>query len=71
VALDLRDVAASTGSACASGKQEVSHVVSAMGLNGQEAREVIRLSLDWSADAQMIEKAVPIIAEAVFCMRCH
>ena len=45
VALDLRAISVSAGSACASGRPEPSHVLLAHGLSMQEAREVIRISL--------------------------
>ena len=58
VALDLEGIQLSTGSACASGKQESSHVVQAMGLDEAAAREVIRFSLDWDTTEADIELAV-------------
>lgn len=69
VALDHAGVAASTGSACSSGKQEPSHVVRAMGFLGVAGREVIRLSLDWDASRTLVREASEIIREAVFKMR--
>ncbi|MBP9839060.1 MAG: cysteine desulfurase [Proteobacteria bacterium] len=65
VALDLEGLAVSTGSACSSGKQKISHVVTAMGLNLQQAREVIRISIDWSTNRQEITDSVDIIARIV------
>jgi len=38
-------IAASTGSACSSGTTEVSHVLSAMGLQADEAASAVRLSV--------------------------
>lgn len=40
--LDLKDIYASTGSACASGSIEPSHVLTAMGLNEEDARTRIK-----------------------------
>ncbi len=42
--LDLKGVCVSTGSACASGNDEPSHVLLALGLNEQQARSAIRIS---------------------------
>jgi cysteine desulfurase len=42
--LDLKGVCVSTSSACASGNDEPSHVLLALGLNEQQARSAIRIS---------------------------
>jgi cysteine desulfurase len=69
VALDLEGVCVSTGSACASGKQSVSHVVTAMGYTGDAAREMIRFSLDWDTDEAAVERAAEIAAKVAAKMR--
>ena len=43
--LDLEGIAASSGSACTAGSTEISHVLKAVGLNGQEARSSLRLTV--------------------------
>ena len=42
--LDLAGIAVSAGSACSSGSLKTSHVLTAMGMAEEEAREVIRVS---------------------------
>ena len=49
VGLDLEGLLVSTGSACSSGRQDVSHVPMAMGYTKEEARKFFRISLDWDA----------------------
>src|SRR2546422_8643950 len=52
LALDLRGVAASSGSACTSGSLEPSHVLSAIGLGPEVAAGTVRLTLGrWNGDA--------------------
>ena len=47
VKLDKLGFAVSTGSACASGKEQPSHVLSAMGIEPAEAGRVLRFSSGW------------------------
>ena len=49
IALDLAGVAASSGSACSSGKVAPSHVLAAMGVEPALARGSLRLSLGWAS----------------------
>lgn len=51
VKLDKASIAASTGSACASGAEKPSHVLSAMGLSAAEAGRALRFSAGWSTEA--------------------
>lgn len=69
VAFDLAGVAASTGSACASGKQGASHVVKAMGLTVDAGREVVRFSIDWNTTECEVREAGMRIGAAVSRMR--
>jgi len=62
-ALDLAGVQVSTGSACSSGKQNASHVLEAMGFSKPEARQVIRISLDWKTSESDIEEALAAIGK--------
>jgi cysteine desulfurase len=47
VKMDRQGYAVSTGSACASGKEEPSHVLAAMGFSKTEAGRVLRFSSGW------------------------
>ncbi len=65
VALDVAGVMVSTGSACASGKQGVSHVIEAMGYVPEQAREVLRFSLDWATSEDDIRSAAECVRTVV------
>jgi cysteine desulfurase len=67
--LDRAGVAASAGSACASGALEPSHVLSAMGLPPAVARSCIRFSLGYSTSEQEVDAAAAAVIEAVGMLR--
>ena len=54
-------LAASTGSACTSGIPETSHVLKALGLDGNEAESSVRFSLGFGTSDEDIEEAVGLI----------
>ena len=54
-------LAASTGSACASGIPEPSHVLRAIGLNRDEAEATVRFSLGLGTTDEDVERAVALI----------
>ena len=56
IALDLAGIAASSGSACSSGKVAASHVLAAMGAPPELARGAIRLSLGWASGEADVER---------------
>ncbi len=58
ILLDLANVAVSAGSACASGAIEPSHVLTAMGLAGDEASGSLRFSLGMKNTAQDVDYVV-------------
>ena len=62
IALDLEGVAASTGSACSSGRVEPSHVLLAMGLTPDEARSSVRFSLSRFTTAEEVGRVVEVLA---------
>ena len=65
----LPDVALSTGSACASGSGEPSHVLEAIGLPEEVARSSLRFGLGRSNDAEQIEWVAKRLVEAVGTLR--
>lgn len=65
VLLDRAGVCASSGSACASGSLEPSHVLLAMGLRPDEARSSIRFSLGHTSSAADVEAAAGAFAAAI------
>jgi cysteine desulfurase len=67
--LDLAGVAASSGSACSSGKVARSHVLTAMGISPELAVGAIRLSLGWASGEADIEVFSEAFAPAVASLR--
>ena len=58
-------LAASTGSACASGIPEPSHVLRAVGLGGDDAEATVRFSLGFGTTDEDVEQAVALIEGAL------
>jgi cysteine desulfurase len=67
--LDLRGVAASSGSACASGSIEPSHVLLALGLPFPSARAAVRFSLGRDTTPEELERAADAVADTVRACR--
>jgi cysteine desulfurase len=65
IALDLAGVACSTGSACVSGSNEVSHVLTAMGYPEEEAKGALRFSLGRTTTAAEIAEAADLIVGTI------
>ena len=61
LALDLAGLAASSGSACASGSLDPSHVLLAMGLSLEAALGSLRLSTGYATTEEEISRAVAIL----------
>ena len=58
IQLDLAGVAVSAGAACSSGKVEPSRVLTAMGVDANEAATAIRVSLGWNTTEDDADKFV-------------
>ncbi len=65
IALDLKGVCASSGSACMVGSVSASHVLLAMGLPVERARSAVRFSLGKQTTAEEIAGAGKVVAEIV------
>jgi cysteine desulfurase len=65
IALDMKGVAVSGGSACHSGATEPSHVLMAMGVDKTRARASLRFSLLKTATEADVDYALEVIPEAV------
>ena len=64
-ALDVAGIAASSGSACASGAAEPSRVLLAMGLDAESAGPSLRFSLGRGTGEAEIERAIEILPEVI------
>ena len=71
MALDRAGLSVSTGSACASGSTEPSHVLVAMKLPAERIVGSIRFSLGWATTDADIEEALNKIPEVVERVRAH
>jgi cysteine desulfurase len=69
MALDLKGIACSNGSACAAGNPEPSHVLLAMGLPQDKAHASLRLSVGWNTTEADINEAIKIIPDVVSRLR--
>jgi cysteine desulfurase len=67
--LDEAGVCASAASACASGAQQASHVLAAMGVPDDQARGALRLTLGWSTTDADVDRALQVVPVAVDRLR--
>jgi cysteine desulfurase len=58
IGFDLAGIAVSSGSACSSGKVQLSHVLEAMGFGPNLAQGAVRLSLGWSTSEADIDRCL-------------
>ncbi len=64
VRVDKQGFAVSTGSACASGKEQTSHVLAAMGFSAGEASRVLRFSSGWETTEEDWSSLLAALARA-------
>ncbi|MEX0822504.1 MAG: cysteine desulfurase family protein [Rhodothermales bacterium] len=69
VMMAARDLAFSAGSACSSGDGKPSHVLTAMGLTGDQSLSTLRISLGRGTTEEDVDRAVERLAEAVTSLR--
>jgi cysteine desulfurase len=69
LALATKDIYVSTGSACSEDSEEVSHVLSAIGLAPEMARSTLRISLGRTNTEQDIETVLKVLPEIVSRLR--
>ncbi len=69
VALDLEEIACSTGSACATGSPEPSHVLTAMGIGDADAMGALRLSLGRSTTEAEVTAAIGVVPGVLAAIR--
>ena len=69
VALDLRGVAVSTGSACSSGAIEPSHVLRAMGVPAERLEASLRISLGYGTTEAEVERCAEVLRDEVKRLR--
>lgn len=65
IALDMADIAASSGSACSSGAERPSHVLEAMGMDAVNAAGALRFSLGRSSEGADVDYIVRKLDEIV------
>lgn len=63
--LDLAGIAASSGSACTAGSQEVSHVLRAIGLTEKEAKGSLRMTVGYENTEEEIDETIRAVKEIV------
>ncbi|MCS6589086.1 cysteine desulfurase family protein [Curtobacterium flaccumfaciens] len=67
--LEQRDVVSSSGSACAAGSTEASHVLTALGIPEDVARTALRLTFDAALTPDDVPVVVGAVADAVATVR--
>ena len=69
LSMDMAGIEASTGSACASGSLDPSHVLVAMGLEPEITHSSIRFSLGWGTSAEDINYIIEILPPLIARLR--
>lgn len=71
LALDLEGICISTGSACASGSMEPSHVLAAMGLPPERVEASVRFSFGYNNREEDVEETVSALERILGRIRCR
>jgi cysteine desulfurase len=66
--LERRDVIVSSGSACAAGSDEPSHVLTAIGFDADTARTAVRFSFSHSTTEEDLSYAANALSEAILAV---
>jgi cysteine desulfurase len=66
---EQQGVYAAAGSSCASGATQLSHVLAAMGVDAEEGRGALRLSLGWASTVADVERALEVLPAAAAQLR--
>ena len=69
LALDMAEIGASSGSACTTGSLEPSHVLTAMGIDGDLAHASLRLTVGQSNTDEQIERVLTVLPGIVARLR--
>jgi len=67
--LDLKGIAASSGSACTTGESEPSHVLMAMGVSKEFAQGTVRLSLGKENSEEDIYYTLEVLEHSILSLR--
>jgi cysteine desulfurase len=69
--LDMRGIAASSGSACSSGRNDLSHVLRAIGIGEDEGRGALRLTMGHLTTAEEVDWATTVLEGLIVRCREH
>lgn len=69
LSLDVKEIFASSGSACTSGALEPSHVIAALGVPSETARGSLRLTTGLHNTAEQIERVLAALPPAIAALR--
>ena len=69
IMLDREEICASSGSACASGARETSHVLKAIGRSDDESKSSLRFTISEHNTSDEIKRAAEVIADVVCRLR--
>ncbi len=63
--MDLNGIAVSSGSACSSGSFKPSHVLNAMGIDGELAKSSMRISMGWDTKPEDIDHIIEVFDKMI------